>query len=558
MPWQISEGRILYRDILHYYGPFAQVFNALIFKILGVHSRTLMWLGIVGSVGFSLLLYHALRVISDRLTASVGILVFVLMFACSQYTMIGNYNYICPYSHEIVDGVFLSLMTFILAAFLVKRPAAETVLGMGLLLGCVVLTKVEVAVAALAGMGVGGLLLCREGVRRQELLRVGLILIMGLLLPGILFWIYFSLKLGGAEALRVLEYPFLAPFSKTYFSNSFYIQMAGMDDLLGNGMKLLRQCAGWSLFLAWTGGLGVLTQRIKSDHPRRMFSLMGIVLTAAALFMIYPQVAWNDVFRPLPVVVLLYTGFVLGDVLWQLDQRERRRAILKLVGAVFSGVLLLKILWNAHIYHYGFVLALPSVMVCLAFVLYEFPRRCELWIDPWVVRSCLGLGILSLCMGYAAISLQLYVLKEFNVHSLTGSFVTYSSDVSWQGPCLQRAIDYLREHTLQDASVVVVPEGVIINFLSERRNPLKYFEFEPKLIEAIGEAVIVQAFQDKRPDYVVIVERDNTEHGARYFGQDYAQDLYGWIMKNYTQVFQEGAMPLTGRGFGVVILQKKR
>src|SRR4051812_45277363 len=42
-PWQLSEGRVLYRDIVSYFnGPFTPYLHALIFKLFGVGLRTLV------------------------------------------------------------------------------------------------------------------------------------------------------------------------------------------------------------------------------------------------------------------------------------------------------------------------------------------------------------------------------------------------------------------------------------------------------------------------------------------------------------------------------------
>src|SRR3954469_13354095 len=35
VPWQLSQGKVLYRDIAYFNGPLSPYFNALIFKLLG-------------------------------------------------------------------------------------------------------------------------------------------------------------------------------------------------------------------------------------------------------------------------------------------------------------------------------------------------------------------------------------------------------------------------------------------------------------------------------------------------------------------------------------------
>ena len=61
------------------------------------------------------LLYYALRQVSRRSAATAACLVFVLLFAFAQFVGIGNYNYVCPYSHEMTHGLMLSLLAVVAA-----------------------------------------------------------------------------------------------------------------------------------------------------------------------------------------------------------------------------------------------------------------------------------------------------------------------------------------------------------------------------------------------------------------------------------------------------------
>jgi hypothetical protein len=54
------------------------------------------------------------------------------------------------------------------------------------------------------------------------------------------------------------------------------------------------------------------------------------------------------------------------------------------------------------------------------------------------------------------------------------------------------------------------------------------------------------------------VDKDTSEHGARYFGKDYALNISTWIAGNYDKVQQIGQEPLAGMGFGVIIARKKQ
>src|SRR5579885_3012526 len=41
VPWQLSVGKVLYRDVAYYNGPLSPYFNALMFKVFGVGLHVL-------------------------------------------------------------------------------------------------------------------------------------------------------------------------------------------------------------------------------------------------------------------------------------------------------------------------------------------------------------------------------------------------------------------------------------------------------------------------------------------------------------------------------------
>jgi len=60
-------------------------------------------------IGFLWLLYQVLRRVGSRTAATAATVVFVTMFGLADLVPMGNYNFICPYSHDMVHGLALSL-----------------------------------------------------------------------------------------------------------------------------------------------------------------------------------------------------------------------------------------------------------------------------------------------------------------------------------------------------------------------------------------------------------------------------------------------------------------
>ena len=159
IPWQICEGQVLYRDLAYFNGPLSPYFNALVFKLFGPSLMSLVWTNIAILGLLTLIIYRLLRSVGSRLAAVLGCISFLVMFGLAQFTNTANYNFVCPYSHELSHGLFLSLLSIYLFYRYMLRPAPLLLGLMGLCWGLVLLTKVEVFLALSAALVVA-LALC--------------------------------------------------------------------------------------------------------------------------------------------------------------------------------------------------------------------------------------------------------------------------------------------------------------------------------------------------------------------------------------------------------------
>ena len=63
---------------------------------------------------------------------------------------------------------------------------------------------------------------------------------------------------------------------------------------------------------------------------------------------------------------------------------------------------------------------------------------------------------------------------------------------------------------------------------------------------------MLEAFQRDPPDWVVLVHRDGSEFGARFFGVHYARSLDRWIKQHCAWSAQIGAVSFTSK-FGILV-----
>ena len=98
-------------------------------------------------------------------------------------------------------------------------------------------------------------------------------------------------------------------------------------------------------------------------------------------------------------------------------------------------------------------------------------------------------------------------------------------------------LGWIDKNTSPQDTLVVMPEGVMINYLSRRQNPLSEYDFEPSIVNLFGEDKIIDSLKRTSPSYIILISMDMSEYGDRTFGIDYGKKVYRWILENYDNKF---------------------
>jgi 4-amino-4-deoxy-L-arabinose transferase-like glycosyltransferase len=199
VPWQITQGKVLYADLNHLYGPLSHYLNALLFHVFGVGLSTLAYFNMCLVVILVFLIYDLFKATFGDFIATVVGVCFLVVFAFSQYVGISNYNFICPYSHEITYGIFLFfLLLFVFRKYLAKQESIFTAI-MGFLVGLIFLTKVEIFIASFITILTGIIFTCWQ-LRPPEFRKHLFFMMVFFLFPIVAFFIYFSLHMPLVDA----------------------------------------------------------------------------------------------------------------------------------------------------------------------------------------------------------------------------------------------------------------------------------------------------------------------------------------------------------------------
>jgi hypothetical protein len=83
-------------------------------------------------------------------------------------------------------------------------------------------------------------------------------------------------------------------------------------------------------------------------------------------------------------------------------------------------------------------------------------------------------------------------------------------------------------------SLVVLPEGLTLNYFTKTPTPLTFHTFTPvETADAKVEDAILRELVAHPPERVAIVTRDVSEYGYHGFGVDYDLRIAAWLRANY-------------------------
>jgi hypothetical protein len=550
--WQIAAGKVLYRDLAYVQGPLSPYLNALWFILFGASIRTLIFANLALLAVLVGLLYRLLAELSNRFSATVAGLVFLTLFAFVQYGAIGNYNYVCPYRHETTHGMLLSFGALACFAEYVRASNNRAVAGAGLCTGLLALTKGEFLVAEALALACGFLLFVWfERTNARQLFRAVLTFLAAAIAPPLLAFCFLALVMPTTEALRGVFGSWPATLNEAFRSSLFIQRGMGTADATASLKAILDWSLNYALIFLPAAGIGLLLRTRRWHRPA---VAAGVSLLLWLKLQTLP-LHWREALRPLPLVMMVFAVVTLALLVrGRADSRQSRRLILRLTLIVFAGVLLGRMALNARLYHYGFVFAMPATMLLVTALVGWVPD----WIDRrggfgWAFRGVALVLLLTMGDWYLHAARVRLAAKTIPVGSGANAFFA-----DQRGVAVNETLAILLQQANSRANLLVLPEGVMLNFLSRHANPTRFVDFVPTEFFFYGENRLLAAVAAHPPDYVAIVHDDTSEFGFRFFGQDYGQRLMEWVQSHYHEVALAGERPFMNERFGILLLRRNK
>ncbi len=552
LPWRLAEGQRLYADLAYFHGPLAQYLNALWFRLLGTGLWTLVITNLIVLTVLFMLLYRLLLRVSSAVGAMVAGVVFAAMFAFAQFVGIGNYNFVTPYEHSATYGMLTSVATLWFLARCLDRGRMTELSATGLCLGLTFLTKAEVflAVGAAVAAALASALWARPADRGRTTRTIA-VLAGTSLIPVIAAWALLRLTMPARQALMGVLGPWPSVLDGDVARLPFFRMGMGT---LAIGPSLLELAVWVAWYLVLLGPALFFAWRARTKGPQTRLITAGVFVAVATVLVLFGDgIPWDRIVLPLPVAMAAAAAAPLVTIARTRHTGAGTRELVQLSMVVFAFVLLLKMILNARVSHYGFFLAMPATLMLVVAAVD--------WIPRWICRrrgrgEIFGAVTLAVLFATVAGHVRLMsVYLEGKTYPVAGGGDAFLADV--RGAAVTEALTMIARYVGPEQTMAVLPEGVMLNYLARRVNPTPHNNLMPPALIVFGEDDILGTFTDDPPDFIMLVHKDTTEFGARFFGRDYGRRIFEWIHAEYEAVLVIGSPPLQDDRFGMMLLRRR-
>lgn len=524
VPARMLMGQLLYRDIEVYYGPLAYYSNALMLAIFGHRLEVFYGVGLTLALAATLLVYILAARLMNAQWATLCTVCVLLYCTFSP----GLFNFVVPYSYGSVYATVLCLF----AIFSLDRYARTGTIGWlataGLTCGLAGLAKQEYGVAALGGVLVGAYL-CPPYSLRARSGRTALILAVAgasVLLPLALLAHQVSWEEIKASLLPTAKFG--------VFARSSLFQVSP-GKTLALWWETLRVFLPSFLVVfgvvAFTGRLDA-AKWIPSTRLRALIELLvSIALSLGALFVLkklFTVLGAATGFRVEELIV--FDNHPLNYLQWLLPlltgwfilkRRElQRHEHAPLLWTLLIYALLLNARWLFYIEFYG-LYATPAVVLFFVF-LYHLTAKLDvrMW-QSLLVCLLIGVGLRLVHFGQ----------YPHTVSSARGTFYTRDAGLA---RAFNQTIDAVEASGA--TSVLVVPEGLVLNFLTATRSPGRETDFLPgSLPTPKAEQDFLEHMRADPPELIIYVERPLPEWQYQSYAE-FNPLVYRWITQQHRMI----------------------
>lgn len=526
-PEEVLKGKILYKDIFNIFGPLSYQINAFLYSIFGASFKTLRLIGCINSFITLALVFFISRIFTSKNIAWINTVFIMVSCVFNPWAL----NYVFSYSYATIYSLnsFLCSTAFLILYFKTNKNLFLTLSWF--LAGISMAFKYDYFSYIIF---LFLLTIYLINTKKIELKCLFYNISSFLSVPIISFTVLFLQGLTINDLLNQLI--IVKKYAESASLNYFYLHSAGLYPSKQSFMivfdKFIRAGLYFILLLSLIyNALNFYTLKQFKEFFLRVVYTIIIFLILSLTVNTQKDSFWNLSWLP------IFTTFIFCFVLISkiIKKRIHSDSNIYLILIFIALLASQKTFFLMGGFIYG-IFALPLLFIVNSVFIVEFLPEQFKFINKKIIEKAFVIFLLS----YIIIIIQgltFFIKDSFLVKSKKGDIYN-NGTAKINAIITQKTINYIEENINPEKSIWVIPEGNIINFLTNNPTSSIYYNVTPPYIDAFGENNIVNWLKKSPPDYVLINDRNTEEYSKKYLCKDYGFKICNYVKNNYSPVKQ--------------------
>lgn len=502
LPAVILKGKILFKDVFAMYAPLPYQINALLYMVFKPDFNLMQIIGVISSLFILAGLYRICRFFTSPLYSCVFGIFVLGVFMLRSFTCI---NYVFPYCYAIIYALAGAIYFTLFSLMYIEQDNKNCMYAAGFFMGISVACKPEFILCYIPFLV---LMLYKKIGLKAVVLNLILFILPSLLSWGILFLQGFTFE--DLSRYFVFLQNFFASDEQKFF-NEF-------------------TACNWNLNKFMSVSLNFV---------------IFVLYAAINISLIYVFPKTNNLFFKIVIACILY---VLNLTFLSTSGAYRNLNLFSWIGLslIFVCIFLLYKLhknFDKKLFMLLF-LSITAITACLrtnlllfsdyAIYLALLPAAANfIFIDFYIKNDRFKNSVMCFLIisSIFMLGLSIHMKKKLFIPVQTplGRLYSFPKDTE----LFENALKYTLENTSADDTVLMLPEGVLLNFVTGRNTNTKLYHLIPNHIAALGEKNIITELQTNPPDYIYIADIDYYMYGKSFICKDFGVNFCNAVYENY-------------------------
>lgn len=487
-PAAMLDGNVLYKDILCIYFPLAFQINAIGYKLFGISVQTIEFFGLINAIISCSVLYLISRQFIDKNT-SLLLSSAVALASTFNGTL---FNLQLPYSFSFTYGISAYLISLLLLIKYLKSDNIKLLPFSYLMAGFALACKSEFLILTIILFTVTFFI--KPCGFKKNILNI----LSFLTFPVISFGILFLQGLTVNEL--ICAFSFMGKFFTTD-SMLYHISRTG-------GIFRVENFHLYSETVPKILTLYIISFILFKLTQKSRFIILAIILSAVAAN--FTNVGMNTVL--LPLIVLFFALYKIKSLY------ENKPAFILVTAALALNI---RMFWSLLLSIYGIYTA-PILILAFIVLLFEYMPNLK-----YLSKEELKQFVIYM------LSVYLIFFTAFNIWQQKRNdtpLITSRGELNLpkkKAEAIDYAIKYIEQYTTPEQKILVLPEGMAINYFSKRSLDYKLPMADRLYYDAIGENKIIESIKNSSYEVIIIVQG----YGLTNFGKPYLYNEKNPVMK---------------------------